>query len=335
MLLRSFFLALMLVLLSVVAAPAAQNNVLRGKVRATSGASINNAIVELKQGGGGMIGQTVTRNDGDFAFSNLTAGEYEVAVSLAGYEPANEIVRFKFPSNQHSMEVLNVEVLLKPRADAMILAAPGTSFAQDVPKPARAAYEKAMSKLRENKANDAVALLRQAIAAFEDYFDAHYHLGLELYRAGDYSGALEALEFARKINDRQPGVYHAFGLVMIKQRKFNVADYAFREAIRLDENNAASHFYRGIVLIEISLQGTDQAQRVVDLAEAEKMLDRVWELSNNRATPVPLQRARIYELRGEREAAAASLDDYLKAEPSAKNAAEIRAMIQRLRGKKK
>jgi tetratricopeptide (TPR) repeat protein len=328
---RSFFAALALLLLPAIA-PAAQNNVIRGKVRAAGGASLNNAIVELKQGGGGMIAQTVTRNDGDFAFSSLAAGEYEIAVSLAGFEPATEIVRFRFPSNQSSMEVLNVEVMLRPRVDATVLAAPGTNFAQEVPKAARDAYEKAISRLRENKSAEAVALLRQAIEAFSDYFDAHYHLGLELYRANDYGGALEALERARQINERQPGVYHAFGLVMIKQQKFSVAEYAFREAIRLDENNAASHFYRGVVLIEITLRSNDQLQRAGDLVEAEKMFDRVWELSNKRASLVLLQRARIYELRGEREAAAAALDDYLKAEPGAKNASEIRAMIRRLRG---
>jgi tetratricopeptide (TPR) repeat protein len=334
MLRRSFFPALALALLPALA-PAAQNNVIRGKVRAAGGVSVNNAIVELKRGGSGMIGQTVTRNDGDFAFSGLAAAEYEITVSLAGFEPTTEIVRFRFPSNQSSMEVLNVEVMLRPRADAVALAPPGTSFAQEVPKAAREAYDKALGRLRENKPAEAVALLRQAITLFDDYFDAHYHLGLELYRAGEYPAALETLERARQINDRQPGVYHAFGLVMIKQQKFNVADYAFREAIRLDANNAASHFYRGAVLIEVALRGADRAQRAADLAEAEKMLDRAWELSNKRAAPVLLQRARVYEIRGEKEAAASALDDYLKAEPGAKNAAEIRATIRRLRGQNK
>src|SRR5215216_4847579 len=83
---RRLLSAIMLILLSAISA-SAQNNMIRGKVRSSNGSTVNNAIVELRVGGGGMIGQTVTRNDGDFAFSNLIAGEYEVAVTLAGFEP--------------------------------------------------------------------------------------------------------------------------------------------------------------------------------------------------------------------------------------------------------
>jgi len=118
----------------------AQSSTLRGKVRSTERVTVNNAIVELRYSGGGMIAQTVTRNDGDFIFTGLTPAEYEVAVTIAGYYPTVEIARFSMPDRMNFSEVLNIEVLIRPRQDN-VLAAPGTHFAQDVPKPARAAYE--------------------------------------------------------------------------------------------------------------------------------------------------------------------------------------------------
>lgn len=311
-----------------------QNNMLRGKVRASSGVTVNNAIVELRIGGGAMISQTVTRNDGDFAFSNLSSGEYEVSISIAGYEPAIQMARFNQNDRSGFSEVINIEVLIRPKRE-LVLAPPGTSYAQEVPKPARAAYERAVARLREGKSDEAVAALREAIAAFNDYFDAHYALGRELFRAGKDNEALEALERARQINDRQDAVYYIFGLLMMKQGKYAVAEFAFREATRLNANNVWSRFHHGQALIELAVRSNDERQRKEDLSAAEKELDRAWENSEKRLFDVYLQRARIHEIRGQKEAAAAALEGYLKAVPEAKNGARIRAAIAELRGENK
>ena len=173
-----------------------------------------------------------------------------------------------------------------------------------------------------------------AIATFNDYFDAHFALGKELFREGKDEEALEALERARQINDRQDAVFYMFGLVMMKQRKFVIAEYAFREATRLNPNNVASRFYHGQALIEIALRESDQRQRALDLNTADQELTHAWETSEKHLNAVYLQRARLHELRGEKEAAARDLESFLKAEPEAKNAAAIREAIAKLRANK-
>jgi hypothetical protein len=321
-------------LLLCAAAAAAQNNTIKGKVRALDGVTVNNAIVELRQRSGGVIGQTVTRNDGDFAFSSLVAGEYELAVNIAGYDPVVQMVRFTQMDRMDFTQTLNVEVIIRARQEPTF-GPPGTSFVQDVPKPARAAYDKAVAKLREGKPEEAIPLLREAINLFADYFHANFQLGIELYRANKLDDALQVLERARQINDREGAVFHWFGMVMIKQRKFGVADYAFREAIRLNATDTASHFYRGLVLIEIARQLGSRPERAKELGEAEGELTRAWELSQKRLTAVYRQRARISEMRGDREAAARELESFLKAEPNAKDADAVREMILKLRAKDK
>lgn len=329
---RNLFLALALVLLP--ATVCAQGNMVRGKVRSTNGTSLNNAIVELRQSGGGMIDQTVTRNDGNYAFSNLRPAEYEVVVLLAGYEPTLQIARFNYGERMGFWEIVTVDVVLRPKPEA-VLGPPGINFVQDVPKPARAAYDKAMGKLREGKSDEGVMLLQEAIGIFNEYFDANFSLGRELFRIGKDAEALEALERARQINDREAAVYHTFGLVMLKQQKFAVAEYAFREATRLATGNAMSHFYRGMALIEVAVRSSDESQRAIDLKEAEKELGRALDLSDKRLAAAYLQLARIHERRGDKEAAARDLEIYLKAEPEAKNGAAIREAITKLRGPKK
>lgn len=329
---RRLFSALALVLaLSTTAL--AQRSMIRGKVHAPNNSPLNNAIVELRVGGGGMIAQAVTRNEGDFEFTGLQPGEYEIAVTVSGFEPTVQIVRFNNTEKMNFMEVLNVEITVRPKAGAT-LSAPRTYFAQDVPKPARAAYEKAIAKLRDGKAEEGMALLREATAAFNEYFDAHFTLGRELFRMGRDNEALEELERARQINDKQDALYHVFGLVLLKQQKFSLAQRVFREAISLNANNIASHYYRGVALIELAKRETGSA-RDADLSDAEKELARAWEMSDKRMLDVYLQRARIYEQRGNKEAAARELEHYLKAEPDAKNAASIRQAITALRSEKK
>ena len=71
------------------------------------------------------------------------------------------------------------------------------------------------------------------------------------------------------------------------------------------------------------------------LANADRELDRAWDLSGKRLNTVFLQRARVHEERGNKEAAARELENYLKAEPNAKDAAGVKEAIAKLRDKKK
>lgn len=311
-----------------------RNNTIRGKVRSTDGRTVNNAIVELKAEGGGLIGQTATSNDGDFEFTGLIAGAYEVDVTAPGYSPAAQEVRFNHGPEENFQEYLSVEVTIRPRPD-QALAVPGTSFAQDVPKSARAAYEKGMAKLTEGKSVEGIALLHQATELYNDYFNAYYALGAAYYSTGRLAESLEALEHARKINDRDGAVYHLFGLVMLKEQKFTVAEYAFKQACGLSPDRAPSHFYRAHALVELAARDADKKRAATDLADADKELTLAWDLSNKKLYPVYLETARVRELRGDIPGAVTQLEEYLKADPEAKNAPAVRQEIVRLHGTQK
>jgi Tfp pilus assembly protein PilF len=318
----------------------AQNSMIRGKVRGHNGTTINNAIVELRGPTGGIIGETVTRTDGDFAFTNLRPGEYQVLVSMSGYVPHSEVVQLRSgsmvnPTQNRDVisEVASIDITLRAPARTPV-ARPGTTFVQDIPPAARTAYAQGMEKIRDGKSDEGVALLRQAVDGFNDYFDAHFALGCEYYRLGKDTEAIEEFERARLINDRGAVVYYMFGLVMVRQQKFRAAEYAFRQAAELDDSMVAAHFNHGVALIELALRSKAPENVKTFLSEAEKELERAWSLSNKRLHTVLLQRARIHEQRGDREAAARELESYLAAVPDSKDTALIKERITRLREKK-
>ncbi|MFY9553886.1 MAG: carboxypeptidase regulatory-like domain-containing protein [Blastocatellia bacterium] len=334
---RILLIPVILVLVSI--SGAAQNSMLRGKVRGPNGAIVNNATVELREAAGGVASQSVTRNDGDFAFPRLRPGEYELVVTMVGYETATQVVqlrdsmRLSTPSDAVS-EIVTVEIVLRPKAEP-VLGPPGTSFVQDVPKAAREAFVKGMSKIREGKSDEGIALLREAAAEYHDYFDAYAALGSEFYRRGEDTEALEALERARQINDRGAGVYYTFGMVMVRQQKFRAAEYAFGKAAELNDSHVAAHFNHAVALIEVAIRTTDRVKVKPILTRAEQELDRAWELSDKKLNTVFLQRARVHEERGDKEAAARELETYLKTGPDAKDAAAVKEAIAKLRGAKK
>ena len=312
-------------------AAAQNNNTIHGKVRSANGVSVNNAIVELWQFGA-LLSQTATRTEGDFYFTNLAPTEYEVIVTATGYETVSQIARFTQPNRSPIGDLLNIEVLLRPKAEPKQPPA-SVSFVQEVPKAARLAYEDGIEKLRLGKADDGLLALRKAVEIFAEYFDANFALARELFRTGKDQEALEAIERARLVNDREAAVYHLFGLIMLRQGKYAAADYGFRGAINLNANLIGAHFYRGQTLIEIATRTQDEKKRDGYFAEAEAELNKAWDLSNKRMSDVYLQRARLYKLRGDKEASAKALEAYLKAEPKAPNAAQIKQAIDDLRKK--
>jgi regulator of sirC expression with transglutaminase-like and TPR domain len=67
------------------------------------------------------------------------------------------------------------------------------------------------------------------------------------------------------------------------------------------------------------------------LNTAEKELTRAYEISEGRLVGVHLQRARVYEKKGDRSRAADSLERYLKLVPDDRNADGLREAIKKLR----
>jgi tetratricopeptide (TPR) repeat protein len=330
---RTFVIAVVAVVVNCAIA-SAQNNTIRGKVRTDQGSTVNNAMVVLSVNSGGTIGQVVTGDDGDFMFGQLAHGEYTITVTASGYEPAVEKVHFDQTANEKVHDTLNVEVSIK-RVPEEILAPPGTTFVQEVPKAARAAYEKGKARLAEGKSDEGIALLREATESFDTYFDAYFALGAALYKTGQLDDAIAVLEKAREINEQDGAVYHLFGLIMLKQGKFTVAEYAFRNAAKLNVTSPASHFYHGFVLIELAGRSKLQRDHDTELAESESELAKAWELSNKRLFPVYLEQARILQMRGDNQGAAAKLEAFLKAVPDYKQAAAVRETIAHLREDKK
>lgn len=337
---RAFVTSILVVLLGMslaAATRAQQGNAIRGKVRDSSGKNISGIIVELQTGNGLTISQTVTGNEGDFYFTGLKDTSYFIVISNANYNPANERIEFYVrPGENNPGETRPVEMTLVPVGGARGPSA-GIVFTQPVPEAARDAVARAMKLSKEQKREEAIAALREAIKIYPDYFDAHFALGNELMTVNWLDEAIAEFEQARRVNPKDHRVYQSFGLIMMMQKKYAVAAAAFAEASRLSPNDPGILLRRATALIDHasamdpskSKGASSGRDRALDIAQKE--LARAYELSGQKLASVHLQMARLYEKKGDRTRAANELEEYLRMVPGDKNAGGMREAIKKLR----
>jgi Tfp pilus assembly protein PilF len=309
-------------ILFLAAAPKAQSpdgNTLIGKVRSESGRSLANVLVELQNGNGVLISQTVTTNEGDYAFSGLAGASFLLVVNEPNHQLFSERVELTRTATTRPGSMVRIDLVLTPR-DKPATPRAGTVFQQEVPEPALKAYRQGVRLLADRKSDEGMTALREAIRILPKYFDPHFALGLELFRLHRLAEATQELELARTINPKDGRLYHTFGLVLYEQKKYAMAATVFEAAEKLNPANAEARLMRGAALIETGR-----------LNEAEQEIARADQISSHKLPIVHLHLARVYEKRGERVRAADELESYLRQNPAVDNAPAIREAIKKLR----
>jgi tetratricopeptide (TPR) repeat protein len=213
----------------------------------------------------------------------------------------------------------------------------GKSFTQDVPIAARGLFDRAIRMSRAGKGDLAQTLLKESLKIYPNYFDARLALGNELFKASQFSQAMTEFERARSINPRDDQVYLSVGLVMMQQKRYDVAASMFADASLLNPVEPLHRLMRGIALVRQAsainspVTKSPASGRDALYKKAEEALAEASNLSSGRLPEVYLYRALIYEQRGERERAAAELEQYLQVNSGAENADAIREAIRKLR----
>jgi Putative Zn-dependent protease, contains TPR repeats len=298
---------------------AISGNTISGKIRQSSGQPAANLLIHLETGNGVPIIQTVTGNEGDYAFSGLEGATFIIVINEPHYQPVAERVEFAREAVGRPGETLRVDITLVAKAASGVPPARAV-FRQDVPAEALQAYQRGVKLLAERKSDEGMQILAAAIKLYANYFDAHFALGLELLRLRRYDDAIGELERARVINPKDSRVYHTFGIVLFEQKKYALAAAVFAAAVQLNPSDAEAQLMRGAALIEVG-----------HLDEAEAALLNAEQISAHKLAIVHLHLARVYEKRGARARAAEALEQYLKLAPDVKNAEAIREAIKKLR----
>jgi len=311
-------------------------NVLEGKVIAPDGTQPTQPVRVRLTYNGRLILETFTDLSGRFTFPGIGRGTYQITAEGDGRTFQTTSVSADVTAFGSAPQSFTQDIQLRPLPRKAITQ-PGVvdAFRQDVPAGAREAFSEGMKLLDSGKRDEAIEKMRQAIAIFPKYFDAHLQLGNLFLKTGRAADAIAELDLAREINANDERTYQSFGVLMLNQKNYPVAVAVFAEAARLNPSNPVNALMRGTALIyqAAALNETNSTERQPLLNRAEEALGQALNLSDNKMKPDAPTLALFFEMKGEPERAAAELEAYLKKAPQSKNAAALKSEIKRLREK--
>lgn len=295
---------------------------LAGNVYLPSGQMLDQRIrVGLSTSSRGAM-STLTDDNGAFSFRRLAAGSYTLTIDEKSYEPVSEHVEITQNRNRSGSPAptitIQIHLKLKPVSENRATVV-SPEFA-NVPQAAMDCYRKALQLAQTGDTKGAIDQLHQAISIYAQFMVAFNELGVQYLRLGDFDKSNKALEAALKIAPDAFAPHLNRGILLVLSNRYKDAEPDLRAAIAQNDESALAHYYLGRAWARL---------RKFDPAETE--LTRAVSLGGDDVKEAHRYLGAIYNDRGDDRRAVHELETYLRLVPNAKDAEEIRRIIQQLK----
>ncbi len=295
-------------------------HVIEGQLQVRNGTVAGMRVRLVRRDSMEPVGDTFSRPEGGFVFSRVSDGDYYIETfETETLEATNtEVIVRPRPRRSISVRVL-IDI---PSKTPPVRNAPGVITADvdiNVPKDALKHYRAGAKALQNGNSAHAITELREAIAAYPNYYAARLALGRELRFEKRFEEAAEVLTPLPELAPNRAEARLEYGIVLLELKRLEEATLLLRRALQLEEANWAIHLYLGWALLESQPQ------------EAEPQFKRALELDERKAARAHLALARLADARGERRLAVQHLDAYLTLMPTAPDAEAARKLADKLR----
>jgi tetratricopeptide (TPR) repeat protein len=326
-----FFLLLALLPSSFVAQgqtsdPPASTFTLVGSIRNPEGRGVSGVRLTVLDDSYQIVRSIYVDASGRFTVRGLTMGRYTVRVETSGtpFDEYSQQLELQALRRFGGDETMTMEITLKYKKGAELPTRSGSVFAQEVPKAARAEFNRGANHAKSNRGEAAIASLKKAIDLFPGYFDALELLGIEYVKNGQYELAIQTLTQAFKINDRSPKTLYAIGVAYLNLHNSPAAIEWLVKADQLDPNNANTHMMLGLAYGKSDL-----------LDKAEASFRKALQLGGTAAVEAHFYLAGLFNKQGKYREAGRELELFLKDSKNVKDPAQIKAMIEKLKEKER
>ncbi len=260
------------------------NNSITGFIFAGKRQPISQISVELLDEFGRLVRRVLTDNSGRYSFFRIAAGKYQIRVLASQYDYEEqvqeaEIVNFLRQTSSGSprfsgSENVQVNFYLNQRkntttANKVI----GVVFAQVVPEEARKHYKQAISDLNQQRNDEGIRELEQAVEIFPTFFYALERLGQEYINRQQFEKAEIVLKNAVEINSKSYQTWYSLGYTLYTTKKLIEALEATNKSIEINTTSVEARLLLGVLFRQNN-----------QYKEAEKQLKKAKEVAK---VPVP------------------------------------------------
>lgn len=297
-----------------------------GTVRDQSGQAVSGVRVAVTDDNFQSIRTLLIDASGRFTVRGLPPGRYTFRVETTGtfFEEQSQVLElYTTRRRAGSTETFSIDFVLRPKKSKN--AAPtNLIFAQEVPSPAKAQYERATNHLKNGNSSEAIASLKKALDLFPLYFDALELLGTEYVKNSQYEDALPFLVRALEVNRSASKSLYAQGVAYLKLNRPNDAIEPLKKSAELASSNPNAQMMLGLAYRLLS-----------DSKQAEACFKKALQLGGAAVADAHFYLAGIYEKQGLYSEAVRELELFLKESKNSNNSAQIKSLIEKLREKAK
>jgi len=275
-----------------------QEGAVKGIVKDRSGQPLKDVKVTFTDTRSGNRFSLKSNKEGKFLKFAIPQAEYRVKAELEGYKPFETILYIVFGKDE------NVEIALEKIP-------PKIEEDKD--------FIEGVNLFRQAKYKESIEYFEKTATRYPDSPEILYNLGVSAFRDGDADRAIADFDKALQIKPDMVEVYFALGECYFNKGEKEKAREAFSTAIGFQPANAKAHYNLGIIYYKI--EKLDEA-----LAEFQKAID----LDSGFSSPF-YQAAIVSVKKGDLKAALQYFETFLKMEPNAAEAAQVKTMIEELK----
>lgn len=297
-------------------------NMISGHVSDDRRTPLKDLRVELLNEVDSVIQTAKTDGSGLFIFRKLSDGTFQVRVRGEGTQYEEQVKRIEL-TRPHGLggAAEEVDIVLRPKRATSTTGKSGVVFVQEVPEAARKEFQRGSDLLQKpDKSQEARSALKKAIEIFPQYFDALEMLGSEQVKQQEYELAVPILTKATEINIRAFASWYALGVAQYNLKQLPAAVESFRRAVLLNDKSINANLFLGMSL-----------RQTARLDEAETHFKQANLLAENKLPDVHWQLALLYNQLKRYGEAADELEMFLKVQPDARDAQQIKKLIQKFR----
>ena len=281
------------------------------RVHESDGSPIGRGAMVTVRSPSQMTNATAPTTDaGQVIFTGLHPGDYVVEVSAAGYRTV-QVQAIIAAANESE----NIDVLLMPDSGSgESQQKPGSPIL--APK-ALKETEKGLQALQADKLDEAEAHLKRAEQMAPGYPDVNYLLGLLWMRRRDNARARGYLEKTISLAPKHAAALQALGEIEYLQHDYPHAVSVLEQSINLRPNSWRAHWFAGASYLQVG-----------DYKKARDACLEALRVGQEKAGVVRFWLGEAQAKLGEREAATASLEQFVREQPNAPQAAIAKKFIE-------